>query len=125
MLGIIFVMTGTMKLLVPMLSDAWLGQLVAADLPLVELTRWSVPIIEIVLGVILLMGLYARVAVLFVMGIMVVATYVHVIVDNPTLFPLQPSEPIIPVAVIMMSILVLVKGAGAWSADLKATTAPT
>ena len=125
MLGLIFVMTGAMKLLVPMLGEAWLGQLLAADLPLVEWTRWSVPFIEIILGVALLFGLYARPAVLAVMGIMVVATYVHLVVDDPELFPLQPSEPIIPIAVFLMSIYVLLKGAGAWSADLQATTAPT
>ena len=119
MLGIIFLMTGAMKLLVPELSQAWHGQLVAAQLPFIELTRWSVPFIEIFLGAILLIGLHARLAVLVVMGIMVVATYVHIVVDDPTLFPLQPSAPIIPAAVILMSLYVLWKGAGAWSADLK------
>jgi uncharacterized membrane protein YphA (DoxX/SURF4 family) len=119
MLGIIFLMTGAMKLLVPELGQAWHGQLIATHLPFTELTRWSVPFIEILLGVLLLVGLYARLAVVVVMGIMVVATYVHIVVDDPTLFPLQPTAPIIPAAVILMSLYVLWKGAGAWSADLK------
>ena len=56
-----------------------------------------------------------------VMGVMLVATYVHLAVDDPSLFPLQPSEPIIPLVVIAMSVYVLLRGAGAWSLDLKAT----
>ena len=31
---------------------------------------------------------------------MIVATYVHVVVDDPSLFRLQPSEPVIPIAVV-------------------------
>ena len=50
---------------------------------------------------------------------MIVATYVHIVVDDPALFPLQPDEPIIPIAVIAMSMVTLWRGAGAWSLDLK------
>jgi len=49
---------------------------------------------------------------------MVVATYVHIIVNDPSLFPLQPHKPIIPIMVILMSIFILSRGAGAWSLDL-------
>ena len=41
--------------------------------------------------------------VVVVIGTMIVATYVHSVVDNPSLFPLQPKEPIIPLIVIVMS----------------------
>jgi uncharacterized membrane protein YphA (DoxX/SURF4 family) len=123
LLAAVFLMTGAMKLVVPMLADAWSGQLVAADLPLYALTRWTVPFLEIFLGISLLLGLYARVASLVVMGIMVAATYVHVIVADPSLFPLQPSEPVIPLIVIAMAAYILWRGAGAWSQDLKATLA--
>jgi hypothetical protein len=57
---------------------------------------------------------------LVVIGIMLVATYVHLVVDDPSLFPLQPSEPIIPIIVIAMASYVLWKGGGSWSRDLKA-----
>jgi uncharacterized membrane protein YphA (DoxX/SURF4 family) len=114
-------MTGAMKLVVPMLSDAWSGQLLEANLPFYTITRWTVPFVEMALGAILLAGLFARPASGVVIGIMMVATYTHLVVDDPTLFPLQPSEPIIPIVVIVMSVLVLWKGAGAWSMDLKAT----
>jgi uncharacterized membrane protein YphA (DoxX/SURF4 family) len=123
LLGILFVMTGVMKLVVPMLAEAWSGQLLAAGLPFYELTLWTVPFVEMGVGVALVLGLFARVAGVIVMGIMLVATYVHVTVDDPTLFPLQPSEPIVPVAVMVMAAYVVWRGAGAWSQDVKATRA--
>ena len=122
LLGAIFAMTGTMKLVVPRLADAWSGQLLAAEIPLYTLSRWSVPFVEIVLGIALLVGIASRAGVLVAIGIMLVATYVHVVVDDPTLFPLQPSEPIIPVIVILMSLYVMWRGGGAWSIDLKRGT---
>ena len=120
MLALIFLMTGPMKLLVPSLGAAWSGQLVAAELPLYQITYWGVPFLEILLGVVLAIGIFARPASLLVIGIMIVATYVHIVVDDPALFPLQPDKPIIPIAVIAMSIVTLWRGAGAWSIDLKA-----
>ncbi len=119
LLGLLFVMTGTMKLVVPMLAEAWSGQLLAAQLPLYEVNVRLVPFVEMVVGVVLLVGYHARLASLVVIGIMAVATYVHVVVDDPSLFPLQPSEPVIPVVVIMMSAYLLWKGGGAGSVDLK------
>jgi hypothetical protein len=38
-LAVLFVMTGTMKLVVPMLAGAWSGQLLASGLPFYELSR--------------------------------------------------------------------------------------
>ena len=121
LLAILFLMTGTMKLLVPALAEAWSGQLLAAELPFYSLSRWSVPFVEIGLGILLAIGIFARPAALVVIGIMIVATYVHLVVDDPSLFPLQPSEPIIPLIVIAMGAYVLWRGAGAWSNDLRAT----
>ncbi len=114
-------MTGAMKLLVPMLADAWSGQLLAANLPFYSITRWTVPFLEVFLGIALALGLFTRPAAAVVIGIMVVASYVHVVVEDPSLFPLQPSEPIIPLIVITMSAYILWRGAGAWSLDLRAT----
>ncbi len=120
LLAMIFVMTGVMKLVVPMLGEAWSGQLLAANIPFYSLTRWTMPFVEIGVGVALTVGLYARLASVIVMGIMVVATYVHLVIDDPTLFPLQPSEPVIPLIVLLMSAYIVWRGAGAWSADLRA-----
>jgi uncharacterized membrane protein YphA (DoxX/SURF4 family) len=114
-------MTGAMKLAVPMLADAWSGQLLAAGLPFYELTRWTVPFLEMGVGVMLLLGLFARLAGVVVIGIMTVAAWVHVAVDDSSLFPLQPSEPIVPAAMMGMAAYVVWRGAGAWSQDLKAS----
>ena len=122
-LGALFVMTGAMKLVVPMLAAAWAGQLAAANIPLPDLNRWVVPFIEMGVGVALLVGFYTRIATLLVLNIMAVATYVHLVVHNPALFPLQPTEPIIPAVVMILSVYVLVKGGGSGSLDLRATGA--
>ena len=112
-------MTGAMKLVVPVLGTAFAGQLAAANIPFQELNRWVVPFVELGVGGALLIGLYTRIATLLVVNIMVVATYVHVVVDDPSLFPLQPVEPVIPAVVMVMSAYLLWKGAGSWSRDLE------
>ena len=123
LLAMLFLMTGAMKLLIPMLAEAWSGQLLAANIPLYTASRWSVTFLEMALGAVLAVGAFVRPAAVVVMGIMVVATYVHLVVDDPSLFPLQPSEPIILLTVIGMSVYVLWRGAGAWSLDLRMTQA--
>ncbi len=119
-LGILFVMTGVMKLAVPTLGAAFAGQLAAANIPFQDLNRWVVPFVEIGVGGALLVGYYARLATLLVFSIMIVATYTHLIVDDPSLFPLQPEEPIIPVVVMVLSAYVLLRGGGSGSSDLRA-----
>jgi uncharacterized membrane protein YphA (DoxX/SURF4 family) len=119
-LGLLFVMTGAMKLAVPILAEAWSGQLLAAQFPLYELNVRLVPLIEMAVGAALLIGAYTRFACLVVIGIMLVATYVHVVVDDPSLFPLQPSEPVIPLIVMTVSAYLIWKGGGAGSLDLRA-----
>ena len=119
-LGILFVMTGVMKVVVPTLGAAFAGQLAAANIPFQDLNRWVVPFIEIGVGGALLVGYYTRLVTLLVFGIMIVATYTHLIVDDPSLFPLQPEEPIIPVVVMVLSAYVLLRGGGSGSSDLRA-----
>ena len=120
-LAVLFAMTGAMKLLVPTLAEAWSGQLIAANIPFYTLSRWSMPFVEMAVGAALAVGAFARPTVVVVIGIMVVATYVHLVVDDPSLFPLQPSEPVIPLIVIALSLYILWRGAGSWSKDLLAT----
>ena len=125
LLAVLFLMTGAMKLLVPTLAEAWAGQLIAANIPFYTLSRWSVPFVEMAVGAALAVGAFARPTVVVVIGIMVVATYVHSVVDDPSLFPLQPSEPFIPLIVIALSLYILRYGAGSWSKDLLATQTAT
>jgi uncharacterized membrane protein YphA (DoxX/SURF4 family) len=66
-----------------------------------------------------------RLAGLLVVGLMIVAAYVHLVVDDLSLFPLKPSAPVIPLAVIAVSAYLVWRGAGAWSLDLRAALRPT
>lgn len=118
LLGFVFFMAGILKVVVPFLGEAFSGQLVAAQIPLYGLSLYAVPIIEMVLGITLLFGLHARLSAVIAAVIMVVAAYVHVVVDDPSLFPLQPVEPIGPLVLLVMLLYVLWRGGGAWSIDL-------
>ena len=121
MLGIIFLMTGIMKLTFAEFGSAWAIQLIEAEIPFYTINYWFVPIFEIILGIILLIGYNSRIGAVMIMPIMLVAIYVHITVSNPAAFPAQPQEPFIPIAVIIMAVIVLIKGGGSWSLDLKTT----
>ncbi len=118
MLGVIFIMTGVMKLTLADYGAAWSVQLIEAEIPFYTLNYWFVPIFEVILGIVLLIGFYSRIGALMVMPIMFVAIYVHLTVTDPAAFPSQPQEPIMPIVVIIMALLIVKKGAGNWSSDL-------
>jgi uncharacterized membrane protein YphA (DoxX/SURF4 family) len=119
LLGLVFFMAGILKVVVPSLGAAFSGQLVAANIPLQGLVLYMFPVIEMVLGILLLAGLHTRITSSIAAMSMVVATYVHIAVDDPTLFPLQPVEPIGPLMLLAMLAYILIRGGGAWSIDLK------
>jgi len=121
MLGLIFLMTGIMKLTIAEFGSAWSIQLIEAEIPFYTINYWLVPVFEIILGTILLIGYYSRIGAVMIIPIMLIAIYVHITVSNPAAFPAQPQEPLIPIAVIILAIIVLIKGGGNWSLDLKTT----
>ncbi len=121
MLGIIFLMTGIMKLTFAEFGSAWSIQLIEAEIPFYTINYWLVPVFEIIVGTILITGFNSRIGAVMIIPIMLVAIYVHITVSNPAAFPAQPQEPFIPIAVIIMAVIVLVKGGGNWSLDLKTT----
>ncbi len=121
LLGGLFVMTGLMKLFVPVLGEAFSGQLIAANIPFYAFNVRVIPVAEVIVGLLLILGLFSRIGGLVVISMMLVATYVHLVVDNPDLFPLQPEEPIIPLVAIAVATYVVWRGAGAWSMDLKSS----
>ncbi len=121
MLGIIFLMTGIMKLTFAEFGLAWSIQLIEAEIPFYTINYWLVPVFEIILGTILLLGYYSRIGAVMIIPIMLIAIYVHITVSNPAAFPAQPQEPFIPIAVIIIAVIVLIKGGGNWSLDLKTT----
>jgi uncharacterized membrane protein YphA (DoxX/SURF4 family) len=118
LVGLVFIMAGILKVLVPSLGHAFSGQLEAAGIPLHGLVLYTFPIVEMVLGILLLVGLHARISAALAAVSMVVATYVHIVIDDPSLFPLQPVEPIGPLVLLAILIYTMIQGAGAWSMDL-------
>jgi uncharacterized membrane protein YphA (DoxX/SURF4 family) len=119
LIGLIFFLAGVLKVIVPSLGEAFAGQLVAANIPLHGAVLYTFPVIEMVLGILLLVGFHARIAASVAAASMIVATYVHIAIDDPSLFPLQPVEPIGPLVLLAMLIYTVIRGAGAWSIDLK------
>ncbi len=119
--GIMILGSGVMKYGVAHLWEAWSGQLIAAELPFYTLTLWAVPTIEIVAGGGLLLGFFARLCGAIIVVMMAVATYVHIVADNPDLFPLQPHQPVVPLMLLAMSAFVVLRGGGAWSLDLRSS----
>lgn len=121
MIGIIILSTGVMKPLVPTLWNAWSGQLTQANIPFHTFNLWFVPFAEIITGLLLVSGFFSRLGSLVVSFMMIVATCVHLMVNDPSLFPLQPEVPIIPLALIVAGVYIFWHGGGAWSADFKST----
>ena len=121
LLGVIFLSTGGMKFLVSALWTAWSGQLTQAGIPLRDFNLYFVPIAEICIGLLLLVGFFSRLAAFVTVPMMIVAIYVHLVVNDPSLFPLQPAEPVIPAVVLGLAAYVLWRGGGAWSLDLKSS----
>ncbi len=113
-IGALILMTGIMKFTVPTLRAAWSGQLRLARLPFYNLTFWLLPVVELTVGTLLILGVWTRPAAGVVLLMMLGATYVHIVVDDPSVFPLQPNAPIVPVVVIVLTIYVLVGGTGDW-----------
>ncbi len=123
LMGLLFLMTGVMKFAVPELRAAFAGQLMAAAIPFHDLNMWLVPAVEIGVGALLLVGWLTRLFTLVALSLMAVATYVHLVVHDPALFPLQPTQPIIPAIVILLGLYLLWRGSGAWSLDLRSQPA--
>ena len=118
-LGALFLMTGVMKLAVPALGDAFSQQLAAGGIPWIGLMTWLVPLVEIGSGLALLIGAYTRIVAIVIIFVMSVASYVHLAVDDPEVFPLQPHEPVVPLAVIVMAAFLVWRGGGSGSVDLR------
>lgn len=119
LLGLLFVSTGVMKFAIADLRTAFSDQRTSAGIPFQSLDLWVVPIAEVGIGLLFLLGLLTRLASLSAIAIMMVAAYVHVVVADPALFPLQPKAPIIPIIVIALCAYLFRVGSGSWSLDLR------
>jgi uncharacterized membrane protein YphA (DoxX/SURF4 family) len=107
--------------------------LIASEIPLVELNMYAAPAAETIGGILLLLGLYARVGGVLGIATMAVAIYTTIlfsgmsVADLPgglTEIPKVPPLPL-PGIVTVASLVVVVVGGGAWSLDLKNQSSPT
>jgi len=117
LLGFVFFVAGILKIVVPSLGQAFSGQLIAASIPVHGFVLFTFPIVETVIGVFLLVGFQSRPSAAAAAASMVVATYVHVAVEDPSLFPLQPVEPVGPLMLLAMAIYVMWRGGNALSIE--------
>ncbi len=87
----------------------------AADIPLPGINAVVAPIVQVLASVLLLSGAFARLGGLLAAGTMAVALYSHAVADWQD----EPS-PLIAAAVLVCSLYILWRGAGAWSLDARA-----
>jgi len=89
-----------------------------AEIPFPEINFYLAPVFMVVSGLSLGVGFYARIGALIGSGAMLVATYSKLVIEEwpgPMEIPLA-----LPLVVLAGCLIVLIKGPGAWSADLKA-----
>ncbi len=106
--------------------------LIASEIPMVELNVYAAPLFEVLGGVLLLLGLYARVGGLLGIATMGVAFYSTVVLSGMTVadlpeglteIPKVPPLPL-PVMVAVTSLVVVILGGGAWSLDRRRQAGP-
>jgi uncharacterized membrane protein YphA (DoxX/SURF4 family) len=90
----------------------------AAGVPMVELNVWAASAAEMLGGVLLLTGYFARVGGLLGIGTMAPAILATVKLAGLASAPKVPPLPV-PILVLVASAVVLVLGGGAWSADAR------
>jgi putative oxidoreductase len=92
----------------------------AADLPLAAVIAPLAVGFEIIAGLSLLLGLWARVGALLAIPTMLVAVYAHLVID---VWPngAENEPPLaLPIAVMLAAAAILWRGAGRWSFDRRA-----
>jgi len=92
--------------------------LTAAGVPMVEVNVWAASAAEMLGGVLLLTGFFARVGGLLGIGTMAPAILATVKLAGLASAPKVPPLPL-PILVLVASAVVLVLGGGAWSADAR------
>ena len=92
-----------------------------AGIPMVNLNLIVAPAVEIIAGLLLLLGLFARAGGLAAAGTMLVALYTHMVID-PSILPEGVALPpvILPIAVLAAALSIVFVGAGRWSLDSRA-----
>jgi uncharacterized membrane protein YphA (DoxX/SURF4 family) len=90
-----------------------------AGIPFPEVNYYLAPVFMVMAGLSVGFGFYARAGAVLGSGAMLVATYSNLVIEQ---WP-GPMEPplALPLVVLAACLVILVKGAGNWSLDRKAT----
>ncbi len=114
--GVPLLLTGLSHLLIP---EAALQPLVeAAGFPFAAVISPIAIWVKITAGVLLLLGLWARIGGLFGVPMMLGALYAHMVIDVwPNAPEVQEPPLVMPISVLLGSAYVLWRGAGRWSLD--------
>jgi uncharacterized membrane protein YphA (DoxX/SURF4 family) len=89
-----------------------------ADIPFPEVNFYVAPVVMVLSGLSMGLGFYARLGALAASFAMLVAAYSKLVIEEwpgPMEIPMA-----LPMVVLAACLSILIKGAGAWSSDLKA-----
>ena len=113
LLGLFVLIVGVMKFIVPEFRVAFMGQVNAAGIPLQAQSLVLIPMVEAVVGAMLIGGVMTRLASFVAMLVMALGTYLHLVVPEPSLYPLQFGLPLIPaVGLVLAAFLYFVDSYG-------------
>lgn len=120
--GLVFLIFGVLHFVSP---ENFKHILQASNLPLVQFNLIFVPLVEVLVGAFFLIGLFTRLTAIIGCITMAIAFYATMTIlhldpsqlpDGMTEKPFSPPL-FIPVIVFLMSLYLLILGAGAWSID--------
>lgn len=103
LLGLFFLGSGVAMFFVPGFRADFVGQLASAHIPLQRFTLFVIPLVLGASGVMLMQGVLIRLASFVGILLMALMTYMHLIVDSPSVFPQQFGFPFIPVVALVLS----------------------
>ncbi len=104
LLGLFVLITGVMTFFVPEFRGLFIGQLTAAGIPLARASLFVIPTLEAAAGVMFIRGFMTRLASLVTIFIMALMTYLHLVVDGPSMLPMQFGLPLIPITALVLSL---------------------
>lgn len=85
-----------------------------AGIPFPELNAIAGPVVQLLAGALLISGYFARLGAALAIPAMGIAVYTHLVHNWPDEPPIA-----LPITLIVLSLYVLWRGAGAWSLDLR------
>ncbi|CCB89781.1 DoxX family protein [Simkania negevensis] len=128
--GLVFLFFGILHFVSP---ENFKHILQASNLPLADFNLIFVPIVEVVVGALLILGLYTRLIAIIGCITMAIAFYATITIlhldpsqlpDGMTEKPFSPPL-IVPIIIFLMCLYVLIFGAGAWSIDKRKKKNPS